>query len=93
MMRDTHPTNDLPPDVIELLKANRKIEAVKRLRQSQGVSLTVAVQQVNAYLAGEPSPVNRKELSEEGGDFRWLFVVLIAVAGYLLYELFIESGA
>ncbi len=44
----------LPPEVVAEIEANRKVTAIKLLRQQQGIGLKEAKQIVDAYSAEHP---------------------------------------
>lgn len=45
----------VPPDVLELARAGRKIEAIKRLREQTGIGLKEAKERVDAALGDQGS--------------------------------------
>jgi ribosomal protein L7/L12 len=48
----------LPPDVLELLNAGNKIEAIKRLRGTTGLGLKEAKDLIESYERGEAAPLS-----------------------------------
>ncbi len=76
---------NLPADVISAIQANRKIEAIKLLREARGLGLKEAKHAVDAYMQANPNLVAPHR--ESSGNRLGLIAVLIFV-GYLLYLAF-----
>lgn len=74
----------LPADVIEAIHANRKIEAIKRLREHRGIGLKEAKQAVDVYIS------DHKDLLPEQESTGCLrvpgMVVAVFLIAYLIYE-------
>ena len=49
------PLHDLPPSAVAALKQGRKIEAIKVMREEHGIGLREAKEEVEAWLARDPS--------------------------------------
>jgi Ribosomal protein L7/L12 C-terminal domain len=75
---------DLPQEVVSEIRANRKIQAIKLLRESQGIGLKDAKEVVEAYMEHHrdelPPPPERPRSS----GF-WVFIVLLVGLVYSLY--------
>jgi len=77
---------DLPPEVIAHIDANRKIEAIKALRESRGIGLKEAKEAVDAHIARtDPGAVSTGE--RDRGQHRLFFFALLVVAVYVVYRL------
>lgn len=71
---------DLPADVIAALRANRKIEAIKLLREYGQFSLKEAKEIVDTHI--EANPVDNPHIRVETGAGRLLLIgVAVAAAG------------
>ena len=82
------PTEELPPQVMHALKAGRKIEAIKLLREARGIGLAEAKDTVDSVLLTKPPAArpHRAGAKNDSGIARLVtvFVVLGAcLAGYL----------
>lgn len=76
-------STDLPADVIEAIHANRKIEAIKRLRAHRGIGLAEAHAAVDAYIRENKHLLPEPESS---GCLRLLAIIAAALlASYLIY--------
>jgi len=71
--------HQLPADVIASLKAKRKIEAIKLLREQRHCGLKEAKEMVDAHLRLNPD-VNPQPRMESGAGRLVLIVVIIAAA-------------
>lgn len=79
------PPRPLPPTVQEALQRGNKIEAIKRLRQIEGIGLKEAKDAVEASGAGMLQALAPGEVPESKG---WLWVaVLLALAAVLAWLL------
>ena len=74
--------SELPEDVLAAISANRKIEAIKLLRDHRNIGLKEARRIVDDYAAGHPSPMFPDPARADSGVGR---LVLICVAGFLAY--------
>jgi len=80
---------DLPSDVIEAIHANKKIEAIKRLRAHRDLGLKEAKLTVEAYARENPRPNMPSMHQSESGLGR---IVLLAIALGLLYSAYRYFG-
>ena len=77
----------LPADVLNAIHAGRKIEAIKLLRQHDGLGLKDAKHMVDAYamqnrhLIAQPEPGS--------GTGRLVFIIIILTAAYGAYHFFL----
>ena len=81
--------SELPPDVVAAVQANRKVEAIKLLRQHQGIDLKEAKGIIDAYIAENPHAVATRSKEEGSGFGRILLTGIIAALLYGLYQLFV----
>ena len=77
---------ELPEEVITAIRAKRKIEAIKLLREHWGLDLKEAKQAVDAYERRHPEEVAMQPLQVESGLGRLLLVALVLFAMYLAYS-------
>ena len=77
---------ELPEDVLAALKANRKIEAIKLLREHHNVDLKEAKQIVDAAMASQPSPAVRRPRQTEFGFGRLVLAVMATAIAYAIYK-------
>jgi len=67
--------SNLSADVLDAVKAGRKIETIKLLRSTPGIDLKEAKQQVDAHIAGPPEPGPVKTFN--GGDLLFKLVLFM----------------
>jgi hypothetical protein len=84
--------NELEPSqaVLDALASGRKIEAIKLLREEQGLSLKdakEAVERLPGNLVGEPRPVGPQAGQEDRGVTR--MIVILAVLAILIVGLYL----
>jgi hypothetical protein len=70
---------DLPADVLEAVQANRKIDAIRLLREQRGLGLKEAKDIVDAHVAANPHATVRRR-SREGSGLGRIVVIGIAIA-------------
>ena len=75
-------TADLPTAVIGAIKAGRKIDAIKLLREARGLGLKEAKHAVDAYIRLNPS-LQQPQPNTNG----LVFVVFLLLLGYVCYQL------
>ncbi|MEE8261351.1 MAG: hypothetical protein V3R83_02630 [Gammaproteobacteria bacterium] len=76
-MSNQQPTNsELPAEVIDLLQAGHKIQAIKRLRMARGIGLKDAKETVDAFINENPH-VYRLKRRSSGSPRGLLFLVII----------------
>jgi hypothetical protein len=73
----------LPADVTEAIRANRKIDAIKLLREHRRLGLKEAKHAVDAYIRENPHLIPQQ--SSGGGLGRGVKIVLGVVIAYALY--------
>ena len=78
----------LPADVVAAIKANRKIEAIKLLREHRGIGLKESKEIVDDYLAGLPPGSIRPAPRTDSGGARLLLVGVIIAAAFFAYRYF-----
>ena len=74
-------TSKLPEQVISQIRAGRKIQAIKLLREAQGIGLKEAKQAVDAYMRENPSPQQPKS----SGNGLVLIIAALLIA-YVVYQ-------
>lgn len=72
---------DLPGDVIEAIKAGQKIQAIKRLRDAEGLGLKEAKHAVDAYIRAHPT-LQPPKSSSSG----LAVIVFLGALAYLAYR-------
>jgi ribosomal protein L7/L12 len=85
---ETNPDNELPSEVIEAIRANRKIEAIRLLREHWSMGLTEAKQEVDAYVRDNPQAAAMRAPQAESGVGRLILIASIIIAAYLAYRYF-----
>jgi hypothetical protein len=79
---------ELPEDVKTAIHANRKIEAIKLLREHRGIGLKESKQAVEEYIAQLPAGVPTRSGQSDTGLGRLLFLGFCVALVYLLYKYF-----
>jgi len=79
---------ELPEDVVAELHANRKIKAIKLLREHRGIGLKEANELVNDYLDQLPPGTITGAQRPDSGIGRVLLVAAGAALIYMLYDYF-----
>ena len=78
--------SDMPAEVLDAIRAKRKIQAIKLLRQSRGIGLKEAKEAVDAYLRANPDlPADRRPEAESGVG-RAIVIGFSILAGYVIYR-------
>ena len=81
----------LPPEPATLLTEGRKVEAIKVLRQSEGISLTKAKQWIDWHVAQDPMLGVQLEVRARAARrrfFFWFLLVDALIAAAIIYYLF-----
>ena len=81
---------DLPPDVMQALRAGHKIEAIKRLREARGMGLKEAKDAVEAVKL--PQTPDGGGTVERGGGATGLGVIALVLLGALAAYLWVTGG-
>ncbi len=81
-----------PPQVIAAAQANRKVEAIKPLRQHRGIDLKEAKTLVDIYLAENPQLTRERPQQQASGLGRLVLTGIIAVLAYGLYDYFFAGN-
>ena len=79
---------DLPTDVIEAIRANRKIDAIKRLREHRGIDLKEAKYEVDTYVRENPQVATTLAPQTESGIGRLILIAIIIGGAYAAYSYF-----
>jgi ribosomal protein L7/L12 len=82
------PDPDLPSDVIDAIRANRKIDAIKRLREHRGMGLKEAKHVVEAYARENPQATTVAPHQAESGVGRIVVIAIAMGAAYVAYRYF-----
>ena len=80
---------ELPTDVIAAIQANRKIEAIRLLREAQGIGLREAKEAVEAYIKANPHLETNKRNRSRSPMSPLILFVLIAAVAYMAYHFFV----
>ncbi len=85
---------ELPPDVIAAVRANRKVEAIKLLRQyssenNRDIDLKAAKAIIDTYIAENPQLRRTRYTGQRSGFGRMLITGILALLFYGLYQLFV----
>jgi hypothetical protein len=85
------PTPTIPSQAIAELHQGRKIEAIRLVREAQGLGLKEAKETVEAYVKSQPAlqlAMENKNRETKGALVRWLVVfAAIIAAAYVLVGL------
>ena len=79
---------ELPANVIEAINANRKVEAIKRLRAHHDIGLKEAKDLVDAYTQQNPRVAEPRQHQTESGIGRVLLVLVIMAVAFGAYLYF-----
>lgn len=79
--------SSLPADVIEAIRSNRKIEAIKLLREDRNLGLKEAKETVDAYVRQNPHLEVQRNTG--GGLGRLVLLILGLMIFYALYKKFV----
>ena len=82
----THQIHDLPDDVKQAVHQNRKIEAIKLLREQAGIGLKEAKELVDAYSRAHPDRIQPDSASAGAGGLNLLLLIAVAVIAYGIYR-------
>ncbi len=80
--------SDLPTDVIEAIRTNRKIDAIKRLREHRGIGLKEAKQEVEAYARENPQASALRPPKAESNFWRLILIAILTGGAYVAYRYF-----
>ncbi len=81
-MKSGETTRELPADVRDAVHANRKIEAIKLLREQQSLGLKEAKEIVDAYIDENRHVIGDQRSGRESGIGR---ILMIVIAGGIIY--------
>ena len=81
-MKSGETTRELPADVRDAVDANRKIEAIKLLREQQSLGLKEAKEIVDAYIDENRHVIGDQRSGRESGIGR---ILVIVIAGGIIY--------
>lgn len=89
MSSDQDTSSSLPQAVIEAISRNRKVEAIRLLREERNIDLKDAKEKVDRFIReNSASTATRGVPKEEGALGRFLLLlilILLAAAGYYLF--------
>jgi hypothetical protein len=86
----------LPLEAVTLLNEGQVIEAIKCVRQAEGLGLKEAKARVDGYLSREPLLRAQIELRQRAARrkfFFWFLVVDLAIAAAVIYWMFYRGPA
>lgn len=75
---------NLPPDVLDAIHSNRKIEAIKLLREDKNLGLKEAKHIVDKYIRENPHLISHKNKSSGLSFSSLIFLVAVIVIVYAL---------
>ena len=81
-MKSGETTRELPADVRDAVDANRKIEAIKLLREQRSLGLKEAKEIVDAYIDENRHAIGDQRSGQESGIGR---ILVIVIAGGIIY--------
>lgn len=87
---------ELSIEAVTLLNEGRMADAIKSLRQSEGLGLREARARVNAYLSREPMLRAQLELRQRAARrrfFLWFLLVDLVIAAAVIYWMRYRNGA
>ena len=84
-----NPDPDLPADVIEAIRDNRKIEAIKRLRTHSGCGLKEAKHAVEGYISKHWQMLGLPDPEASGSMERLIKIVIFLGAVFAVYRYFV----
>ncbi len=76
----------LPGDVVAAIEAGRKIDAIRLLREAEGLDLAEAKRLVDLYAAKNPNLLTGSELKDEGSGGKLLFAVAVVIGSWLIWR-------
>ena len=79
---------ELPDDVLAAIRANRKIEAIKLLREHQKIGLKEAKDIVDAYIQQHPASAGSRSQQSGSGFAPLLYASLLTGLVYAAYRFF-----
>ncbi len=79
-------TDELPQGVREALRAGRKLEAIKRLREQRNLGLKEAKDLIDTYLRQHPQRGADQAFREESTGGRLLVIIVLGLLGWLVYR-------
>ncbi|TGD74344.1 hypothetical protein E4634_09530 [Mangrovimicrobium sediminis] len=82
------PEIDMPEEVIAEIRANRKVAAIKLLRQQQGVDLKTAKERVDAYITQNPPDPSLQPPAAETGVGRIVLLIIGVSVIFGIYRYF-----
>jgi hypothetical protein len=85
----------LPPEPATLLTEGRRVEAVKVLRQSQGISTTKARQWIDWHIDQDPMLGVQLEVQRRAARrrfFLWFLLIVALIAAGIVYYLYYFTG-
>jgi hypothetical protein len=77
---------ELPVDVIEAIRSNRKIDAIKLLREHRSLELKEAKEAVDAYICENQHLMPQQ--SSGAGLGRVVIIIIALLISYVVYQRF-----
>lgn len=78
--------SEFPADVLTAIHSNRKIDAIKLLREYRGIGLKEAKHEVDAYIRKNRHLIANHSAGAGGGLMRLALIGLAIVVVYMLYR-------
>jgi ribosomal protein L7/L12 len=89
MSSDQGTSSSLPQAVIEAISRNRKVEAIRLLREERNIDLKDAKEEVDRFIRENPALSDARGMPKEEGAlgrfFLLIILILLAAAGYYLF--------
>jgi hypothetical protein len=83
-------------EAVTLINEGRTVEAIKVIREAEGLGLREAKQRVDAYIAGEPLLRAQIELRQRAARrkfFLWFLVIDVVIVAAVVYWLKFRGSA
>jgi hypothetical protein len=92
MSEPRHAPGELPPEALAALARGSKIEAIKIVRETQGLGLKEAKELVDAWQDAHPAPRTAGPRTDSGLR-RVVMIALLIAAAYAIYSWFAGGAA
>ena len=74
-------------EVLDAIGKNRKIEAIKLLREERGIGLKEAKEIVDRYIEAQPPAASSPAGNADSGLGRIVLVAFVLIAAYVAYRM------
>ena len=72
----------LPPEAISALRAGKKIDAIKILREQKNIGLKEAKGMVEQYVASDPVLAHELQRTGNTGLLYWIIIIVLCVMAW-----------